>query len=108
MTVQGNLYVCQLDDALKGIKWLILGDTQSRIDLIWSEFVLYEEMAETPGYRRVEEIVEENGMFYLGPEPTQIPTLLGGRGFHVAFFHPRFKGLEASEMPRAMENIPTS
>lgn len=108
MTIQGNLYLLQLDEARKSLKWMIWGDTQSRIDLIWSEFVLYEELAETPGYRRVQEIVEENGMFYIGPEPTEIPTLLGGRGFHVAFFAPRFKGLEASEMPQAMENIPTS
>lgn len=107
MAIQGNLYVCQLDDALKSIKWMILGDTQSRIDLVWSEFVLFEELAATPGYRRVQEIVNENGMFCLGPEPTELSTLLGGRGFHVAYFAPRFKGLEASEMPRAMENIPT-
>ncbi|CPV43123.1 hypothetical protein [Mycobacteroides abscessus] len=107
MAIQGNLYVCQLDDALKSIKWMILGDTQGRIDLIRSEFVLYEEMAETTGYRRVQEIVEENGMFCLGPEPTEIPALLGGKGFHIAFFHPHLKGLEASEMPRMMENIPT-
>ncbi|MEC4836346.1 hypothetical protein [Mycobacteroides chelonae] len=106
MAVQGNLYVRQTDEAGKSIKWEISGDAQSRIDVIFSEWIVVEEMTHTPAFRRVVEIVDENAMSAFGPEPTENPLLLGGKGFHIAFFHPRLQGLEASEMPRMMEILP--
>ncbi|MDO2978032.1 hypothetical protein [Mycobacteroides abscessus] len=107
MAVQGNLYVRQLDESGKSIKWEISGDAQSRIDVVFSEWIVVEEMTQAPPFRRVMEIVDTNGMCAFGPALTENPLLLGGKGFHIAFFHPRLQGLEASEMPRMMETIPT-
>lgn len=108
MAVQGNLYVRQLDESGKSIKWEISGDAQSRIDVVFSEWIVVEEMTQAPPFRRVMEIVDTNGMCAFGPALTENPLLLGGKGFHITFFHPRLQGLEASEMPRMMESFPTS
>ncbi|SHV42095.1 Uncharacterised protein [Mycobacteroides abscessus subsp. abscessus] len=44
-------------------------------------------------------------MYGLGPEYGDLPQMLGGKGYHIAFIHPRFKG---HEIPPPMEQIPTS
>lgn len=105
MTVQGNLYVRQLDDTNKSIKWQCWGDAQSRLDLIFSEWVSFDEMAEVPAFQRIKQIVRENGMYGLGPEYGDLPQMLGGKGYHVVFVNPSFQG---REIPPPMEQIPTS
>lgn len=105
MTVQGNLYVRQLDDTNKSIKWQCWGDAQSRLDLIFSEWVSMDEMAEVPAFQRVTQIVRANGMYGLGPEYGDLPQMLGGKGYHIVFVNPSFRG---REIPPPMEQIPTS
>lgn len=52
MTVKGTLYVRQLDESGNSIKWEISGDAQSRIDVVFSEWIVVEEMTQAPPFRR--------------------------------------------------------
>ncbi|WP_255788460.1 hypothetical protein [Mycobacteroides abscessus] len=108
MAVEGKLFLGDEANEGKHIKWLLWGDTQTRLDLAWSEFVLLEEIREAPAFRRALQIIEENGMTGFGPFEYTNPRLLGEKARHICFLHPRLQGLEASEMPRMMEILPMS
>lgn len=82
MAIQGTLYVRQLDESGNSIKWEISGDAQSRIDVVFSEWIVVEEMTQAPPFRRVMEIVDTNGMCAFGPALTENPLLLGGSTFN--------------------------
>lgn len=105
MTIQGALFVQQRDQSDTNVKWQCWGDAQTRLDLIFSEWVSFDEMAEVPAFQRIKQIVRENGMYGLGPEYGDLPQMLGGKGYHIVFLDPRFQG---REIPPPMEQIPTS
>ncbi|ALM15258.1 hypothetical protein [Mycobacteroides abscessus] len=105
MTVKGTLFLHQLDSARNATKWQCWGDTQTRLDLVYSEWVSFEEISEQPAFQRVKQIVNENRMYLLGPEHVDHSALLGGKGYHVVFVHPSFQG---REIPPPMDQIPTS
>ncbi|SKV22923.1 Uncharacterised protein [Mycobacteroides abscessus subsp. abscessus] len=92
MTYYGTIFAGELNHSHTALKWMIVGDIETRIDVIWSSYMLFEELAQAPMYRRLEQIIERNNMFRLGPEPAQLERLLGGQGYHFAVFDPRFKG----------------
>ncbi|WP_078353198.1 hypothetical protein [Mycobacteroides chelonae] len=108
MAVEGQLFLGDEANEGKHIKWLLWGDTQTRLDLAWSEFVLLDEIREAPAFRRALQIIEENGLTGFGPFEYTNPRLLGEKTWHICFLHPRLQGLKPSEMPRMMEILPMS
>lgn len=78
MATRGTLFVHQIDGARNATKWQCWGDTQTRLDLVYSEWVSFEEMSEEPAFQRVQQIVNGNRMYRLDPVYVDHSALLGG------------------------------